>query len=124
MRGRHAAGPEYADRLDGSEVACRRMRVVLETIAGTKRVAEACAELGVCHQRFEAIRQEAIQAGVAALELRPAGRPRTARVAADEEVGRLRDRVAELEAALQAALVRAELATTLPRLGGDAGKKS
>jgi hypothetical protein len=35
----------------------------------------------------------------------------------------LRERVAELEAGLQAALVRAELATTLPRLGGDAGKK-
>jgi len=40
MRGRHAAGPEYADRLDGSELACRRMRVVPETIAGTKRVAQ------------------------------------------------------------------------------------
>jgi hypothetical protein len=123
MRGRHAAGPEYADRLDGSELACRRMRVVLETIAGTKRVAAACAELGVCHQRFEAIRQDALQAGVAALELRPAGRPRTAGTTVDGEAARLRERVAELEAALQAALVRAELATTLPRLGGDAGKK-
>jgi hypothetical protein len=123
MKGRHAVGPEYAERLDGSELACRRMRVVLETIAGTKRVAEACAELDVCHQRFETIRQEAIQAGVAALELRPAGRPRTA-AAADAETVRLRERVAELEAALQAALIRAELATTLPRLGGDAGKKS
>ena len=122
MKGRHAAGPAYAERLDGSELACRRMRVVLETIAGTKRVTEACAELDICHQRFETIRQEALQAGVAALELQPAGRPRKTG-AADAEVARLRERVAEVEAALQAALVRAELATTLPRLGGATGKK-
>jgi hypothetical protein len=123
MRGRHAAGPEYAERLAGSEQACRRMRVVLETIAGTRRVAEACAELGVCPQRFEAIRQEALQAGVAALEPRPAGRPRRGAAAADDEATRLRARVAELEARLQAAAIRAELATTLPRLGRETGKK-
>ena len=116
MRGRHAIGPEYAERLTGSELACHRMRVVLETIAGTKRVTEACAELGICQQRFETVRQEAIQAGVAALELRPAGRPRKAGTAADAEAARLRQRVVELEAQLQAAQVQVELATTLPRL--------
>ena len=123
MKGRHAVGPEYAERLDGSALACRRMRVVLETIAGTKRVTEACAELGLCHQRFEAIRQAALQAGVAALELRPAGRPRQDGAAADAEAARLRERVAELEAELQAAAIRAELAATLPRLSGETGKK-
>lgn len=117
MRGRHAIGPEYAERLTGSELACHRMRVVLETIAGTKRVTEACAELGICQQRFETIRQEAIQAGVAALEPRPAGRPRK-EVAADAEAVRLRQRVDELEAELQAAQVQVELAATLPRLAG------
>jgi hypothetical protein len=118
MRGRHAAGPEYAERLSGSDLACHRMRVVLETIAGTKRVTEACAELGICQQRFEAIRQEAIQAGVAALERRPAGRPRKGDPADTDETARLRDRVADLEAQLRAAEVRAELAATLPRLAG------
>src|SRR5262245_45200086 len=108
MRGRHAVGPEYAERLAGSELACRRMRVILETIAGTKRVTEACAELGICQQRFEAIRQEAIQAGVAALELRSAGRPRK-ETTADEQRGRLEDRVAELEAELHASQIRADL---------------
>ena len=49
----------------GRTVACRRMRVVLETIAGTKRVPRRVRELGICQQRFEAIRQDAIQAGVA-----------------------------------------------------------
>src|SRR5439155_138631 len=45
MSGRHAIGPELAEKLEGSEVARTRMRVVLETIAGKKRVLEACAEL-------------------------------------------------------------------------------
>ena len=124
MRGRHAAGPEYAERLEGSALACHRMRVVLETIAGTKRVTDACMELDICQQRFEAIRQEAIQAGVAALELRPAGRPRKGNPAADAETARLRAEVADLKAQLQASGIRAELATTLPRLGAEPGKKS
>jgi len=124
MRGRHAAGPEYAERLEGSELACHRMRVVLETIAGTKRVQDACTELDICQQRFETIRQEAIQAGVAALELGHAGRPRKNTTAADDETIQLRQRVAELEAQLHAVTIRAELATTLPRLGGETGKKS
>jgi hypothetical protein len=116
-------GPEYAERLEGSSLACRRMRVILETIAGTKRVIEACAELDICQQRFETIRQEALQAGVAALVLRPPGRPRKDDAAVDDDATRLRERVAKLEAELQAATIRAELATTLPRVGGEAGKK-
>jgi hypothetical protein len=123
MRGRHAAGPEYAERLKGSDLACHRMRVVLETIAGTKRVTEACAELDICQQRFEAIRQEALQAGVAALELRRAGRPRMDTETSDGATAQLRERVAELEAQLHAVLIRAELAATLPRLGSETGKK-
>src|SRR5262249_56597818 len=75
MRGRRPAGPELAGRLEGSAQARRRMRVVLETIAGVRRVQEACAELGICEQRFETIRAEAIRAGIAALEARPVGRP-------------------------------------------------
>jgi len=124
MSGRHAIGPELAEKLEGSDLARTRMRVVLETIAGKKRVLEACEELGICEQRFETIRQEAIQAGVAELELRPAGRPRKSTSESDEQIAQLQKRVGELEAQLHAALVRAELATTLPRVQREAGKKS
>ena len=123
MRGRHAMGPEIAERAEGSDLARRRMRLVLETIAGTKRVLAACAELGICEQRFEAIRQEIVQAGVAASELKPAGRPRKSSSLCDETIARLQDRIAELEAELQAATLKAELAATLPRLASG-GKKS
>ena len=124
MRGRRPVGPEVAERLDGSAAACRRMRVVLETIAGVRRVQEACEELGVCEQRFETLRATAILAGIAALEARPMGRPPKVLTEAQAEIARLEDRVAELEAQLRVASVRAELADALPRLGAGSGKRS
>jgi hypothetical protein len=124
MRGRHAIGPEIAERVEGSTLARTRMQVILETIVGTKPVKDACAELDICEQMFERLRQKAIQAGVEALELKSAGRPPKATSAADEQVAELQERIAELEAELQAATLRAELATALPRLAGSAGKKS
>jgi hypothetical protein len=123
MRGRRPVGPELAEQLEGSAEACRRMRVVLETIAGARRVHEACEELGICEQRFETIRAAAIRAGIAALEARPIGRPPKVLSEAQDQIARLEERVAELEAQLQVARVRAELAGVLPRRDG-AGKRS
>ena len=123
MRGRHAIGPEIGERVTDSVVAGSRLRVILETIAGTTRVQDACVELGICEQMFERLRDRAMRAAGEALELKPAGRPRKDAGAADDEVARLRERVAELEAELQAAVIRAELAASLPPPAGAAGKK-
>src|SRR5262245_41236007 len=109
MRGRRPVGPELAEQLEGSAEACRRMRMVLVTIAGVGRVQEACEELGICEQRFETIRAAAIQAGIAALESRPMGRPPKVLTEAQDQIARLQERVAELEAQLRVASVRAEL---------------
>jgi len=122
MRGRRPIGPEVTDHLDGSAQARLRMRLILETLAGTTRKKDTCAALRICAQRFEALRAEAIGAGIAALEPRPPGRPRRAAPARDAEVARLEARVVELEAELQAAQARAELAGHLPRRGRVAGK--
>jgi len=123
MRGRHAIGPEIAERVDGSRLACTRLRVILETIVGTKPVKDACVELDICEQMFERYRARAIEAAVASLELKPAGRPAKATSPSDEQIAELKERIAELEAELQAATLKAELAATLPRLAGIAGKK-
>jgi hypothetical protein len=123
MRGRTPVGPELAEQLEGSPLARRRVRVILETLAGTTRVKDACGELEVCEQRFETLRTTAIQAGIDALEPKPAGRPPKVPSEAEAEIARLRERIAELEAAGQAALIRAELASALPRLGANATKK-
>lgn len=123
MRGRPAIGPEIAEKLEATETAKTRLRVVLETLAGRKPVQDACQELGICEQLFERIRARAMQAAAASLELKSAGRPRKIRSAADAEIAGLQKRIAELEALLQAAEVRAELADALPRLANAAGKK-
>jgi hypothetical protein len=104
--------------------ACRRVRVILETIAGSRRVQQACEQLGICEQRFETIRATAIQAAITALESRPMGRPPKVLTEAHAEIARLQERVDELEAQLQVASVRAELVGALPRPSAGSGKRS
>jgi hypothetical protein len=120
MRGRKPLGPEVTDRLTGSDQAKLRVKTVLQTMTGELRVLEACTRLQLSEQRFDELRLEAIQAAIDALEAKPAGRP--PRGTGDATVARLRQQVAELEGRLQAALLRAELAATLPRRGRRAKK--
>ncbi len=66
MRGRTPSGPEYVDRLPGSETAKDRLKVVLETMTGTVRVHEACDRLQICEQRFHQLRRLSSARGDAA----------------------------------------------------------
>jgi hypothetical protein len=100
--------------LEGSTSAKERLQVVLETIAGRLRVQEACARLGISEQRFDQLREQALQAAVERLESRPAGRP--AQPAADEHLQQLQEQAACLETELQAARVRTEIALVLPQV--------
>jgi transposase-like protein len=118
MRGRHALGPELFDRAPGSDLARTRARLVHEAMAGIRRVKDICRELGICSQRFEAIRWDVVVASVAATELGHAGRPRKDVSAADARIAELERENAELRAELQVTRVGAELAATLPRLAG------
>jgi hypothetical protein len=124
MRGRHPAGPEFVDRLSGDATAKQRLRVVLETMSGVRRVAEACELLGISEQRFDELRAEAMQAAVAALEPKPPGRRPRESTADPDAVRRLEDRVAELEAQLKVAVVRAEVAAVLSHTAAAAEKKT
>jgi len=124
MRGRTPVGPELTDKLAGSELARQRMQAILETIAGRCRVQDACERLGICQQLFERLRTTAIETGIAALELKPAGRPTKVNSEEEAEIARLKERVAELEAELKVMHIRVELATHLPQLGATTTKKS
>jgi len=75
MRGRLPDGPEYVAKLEGPPDAKRRLEIILRTLAGTCRVQEACAELGLSEARFHQLRQEALQAALDGLTPRPPGRP-------------------------------------------------
>jgi len=121
MRGRVPAGPEYVEKLQGPADAKHRLEIILRTLAGTCRVQEACAELGVSEARFHQLRQEALQAALDGLAPRPPGRPAAA--PADPRVAELERRQEALRLELLAAQTREEIALVLPRLAqaGPAG---
>jgi hypothetical protein len=120
MRGRLPAGPEYVEKLQGPAEAKRRLAIILRTLAGTCRVQEACAELGVSEARFHQLRQEALQAALDGLVPSPAGRP--AAPLPDPHVSRLQEDNEALRLELLASQTREEIALVLPRLAqaGDA----
>jgi hypothetical protein len=115
MRGRTPSGPESVEHLPGSEKAKERVRVILQTMTGALRVQEACAQLDVCEQRIRQLRTAMLEAAIASAEDKPPGRP--AQAAESTEVAALRAQVAELERALQAARLSAEIAVALPHEG-------
>lgn len=114
--GRPPLGAELVNQIDGSDQAKRKLRVILQTLAGEKTVPEACEELGVNRSRFHALRQEFLLDAVASLEPRNRGRP--ARQVNPEEVhvAELEHRVEALTVELRAAQVREELAAVMPHL--------
>jgi hypothetical protein len=124
MRGRHPSGPEFVDKLDGSPEAKQRLKALLLTLAGSQRVLEACEELGIKEARFDQIRIETLQAALQALEPKLPGRKPQISTPDAAEIDQLRQRVAALEAQLEAALLRAEIAVTLPQVGALDEKKT
>ncbi len=124
MRGRHPSGPDFVDKLAGSLEAKERVKVLLETLNGTCRVQEACVRLSIKGARFDQVRIEVLQAALNAAEHRPAGRPTRTSTPAEVENQRLREQLAELQAKLEAAVIRAELAVALPQVGAATEKKT
>jgi hypothetical protein len=124
MRGRYPAGWEYMDQFDASDETKERFQVTVEILTGACRVQQACARLGIGTTRLEQVRFDAVSGALAALERqRPGRKPR--RVSELEaEIAHLRQQVVQLQAALEVATVRAEVAATLPRVGAGAEKKT
>jgi hypothetical protein len=116
MRGRLPSGPEYVDQLAGSDQAKERLKTVLETLAGTCRVQEACRRLSISEPRFHQLRQQVLEAGLAELEPRAKGRPAKIVSPAEEELVKLQEQLTAKEVELRAAQVREEIALVLPQV--------
>jgi len=114
--------------LDGSVDEKHRLRVILDVMAGTMSVKQACSVLGISEARFHQIRSQMLQGALDSLAPKPAGRPRTTETDEPDVVRELKDQVSQLEVELQAALVRTELALAMPQVlmdkGGKTGKKN
>jgi transposase len=104
------------EQAEGSADAKRRLRVILETVAGLKSVPEACAALGVEEARFYQLREKAMEAAVAGLEAGASGRPRKEEPAESAEVKALREERDRLRLELRLSQVREELAVALPHV--------
>lgn len=112
---RPPSGPNQAQSVDANPEARHRLEAILETVAGTKTIEEACAELRISESRFHVIRREALQAAAESLEAKPAGRPPKAEPdASARRIAELEAVVSRLEIERRAAEVRAELAIGLP----------
>lgn len=114
MRGRRPVGPEYAEQLPGSSLAKERLKVILETMAGTCRVVEACQRLGISEQRFHQLREEMMTGALAALEPGQAGRPVRTPTPAEIQVQALAQQLQDKDIELRTAQARAEIAVVLP----------
>jgi hypothetical protein len=121
MAGRKPDGPNLADRLDGPDESKRRLKVILETISGQRTIADAAAEIGVGEARFHELRNQVLQAALAALEPRPAGRPAQPRADQDPRIAELEAQVRELDLENKASHVREQIALTMPHLLKRAG---
>jgi transposase-like protein len=115
-QGRPPEGPKLADRLEGPDESKKRLRVILETISGQRSIADAASEIGVGAARFHELRQEVLQAALAALEPKPAGRPPSEAPASDPRVAELEAELKELTIEVKAAHVREQIALTMPHL--------
>jgi hypothetical protein len=114
MRGRKPAGPAYLDQLDGSSLAKERGKVVLDTVKGKCSVPDACRRLGISQARFYQLREEMLQAALAALEPGTPGRPAQAATPEQQQIAALEQTVARLQTQLRAAQVQEEIALALP----------
>jgi hypothetical protein len=105
------------DRLNGADDEKRRLRVVLETIAGEKTIEQACEELHVSASRFHELRREALQAALDGLTPAAAGRPKHDDPPVDHDhVKALEAENKHLKAELLASYTRTEIALAMPHL--------
>jgi hypothetical protein len=115
-RGRPPLGPGLVETLQGPDEAKRRLRVILETVAGTRTIAAACAELGICEAAFHELRKQALAAAVEGLSPRPVGRPRKDADPEQRRIQELEAQVVLLKKDLHAAHIKGELAISMPHL--------
>jgi hypothetical protein len=105
------------DQYEGSESAKERVHAIMSTLTGEMTVAEACERLNLSVQRFFQLRDAALQAAVSGLESSWRGRPpKPEPTAAEKEVKVLREHLQEMELAVEAAHIRAQVAIAMPKV--------
>jgi transposase-like protein len=115
-KGRPSLGPSLADKVEGSEQAKERLKLILQTIAGDLSVSDACKQLGLSEARFHELRQQWMQDACASLEPKPLGRPKETTIEEEVELLRLHRENQKLKMHLRAAQIREEIAIAMPHV--------
>jgi hypothetical protein len=105
--GRHSEMETLVERLEASELARERTKVVLLTLGGQWSVKDGYERLGMKRTRFQDLRSRMLRAALYALEEGAAGRPRSAQAGRSRREIRLESRVCELKQEVRS--VRAQL---------------
>ena len=113
-RGPRAKGPRLVERLAGSELAKRKLRIVLETIAGRRGIEAACQELGIGPTAFYEIRTKVLEGALQPMEPRPPGRPPRPVLETESRISELESEVRRLKLELNIAHVREEVLLSMP----------
>jgi hypothetical protein len=98
------------ESIEASPQARERAQVILRTLARRCSVQAGCRSLGMGRTRFQDLRQRMLGAAVAALEERPAGRPRSRVQRTCRQLLTVRRRLAELEKELRRTQAELDLA--------------
>ena len=116
-RGRKPLAAGHVAHLSGSELAKRRLAMILKTMLGEMTVAEACNELAISESRFHALRNQWLQEALALLEPRRVGRPpKHVESEATRQIAQLEATVEELAREVEIGDVRREIAQVLPHV--------
>jgi hypothetical protein len=115
-RRRKTAGALLLRQLDGSAQSKSRLGMILDALAGRRTVAQVCRELNLGERRFHVLRHRVLQAALASLEPRPAGRPARSPSLETTQLAALQATIRELRLDLHAARVREEIALAMPQL--------
>jgi hypothetical protein len=114
--GRPSFGVDHVDSLEAPEEEKVRLKTVLRTLTEELSVQEACERLEIGSSRFHQLRREVLEAAIAGTRPGRPGRPRREEPEESGEIRQLRRRVAELEEELELAMLRTEIAVTMPHL--------
>lgn len=122
-RGRPGRGVEHVERVESSEEAKQRLKLILQTLSGEVSVTDACTQLDVSEPHFHRLRERALTGAAEALEPRPAAMSE----AESARVTELEEKVSEMQLELRASQLREQIAVLMPHLllpTGGAKKKS
>jgi hypothetical protein len=115
-RGRRPAGAGIVEGLDGAVEAKKRLRLILETLAGQRTMRAAGRLLGISERRFYVLRKAFLLSALETLKPRPIGRPGQPSAVGDERLTELEAELQRLRVDLRAAQVREEIALAMPHL--------